>query len=1278
MQAGGAVAQGNAPPGGEVNAPLRGEVVAREENGYARLVFTFPEPIEFERTIANGVLVLSLKTPVDIDLSGLALSVPSYIVAARGDPGGRSLRFALARRLTVAVLPAAERVFVDLLPEGWQGPLPTLPEAVVAELVERAREIERAKRLARNGISTLSSVPLTLRVGRYPTFSRIVFEWNDAVKTVLSRSGNTVKIKFNRPGEVDLTRLNVDPPPNVRGARMDTEDGRTEVEIDVAIGADVRGFRENTSYVLDIASDDGLGLGETDIIGEGRAASVLPPSPTGDEKIKLSGTPLPLLNADAQGSAARDGLAERAVAEGSSLSAEAGPDPSKPTHFASSTVDPNADPAKPARISGDLEITVSPLVIAGRAPASEPVPSEPAPREDPQNASKTTSDANPSPPPPATPPIAVPPTGTQEGEELAPVQMRDAGTGAGGSEKLAQTDPAATQDEAMPGSIFDAPDKPDQTMEALSGGLPKAKPKVGAKIVGETLRISLPFGVPVAGAVFQRAQTLWMVFDTDAELDFTAIARVGADRVDDVSVVVSGRMQVIRVKLKRRYLVTASPQSRSWLVSVGDLVLDPTTPVALERALRTDGRSKVVANLPDNGNVHWISDTGVGDQLAVVTAYGPARGMIKRQEFVEFAALPTAHGLAIKPIADDLAVRIAYADVVITRDSGLTVSAERWQGYVPGQKGTSDGTRPGFINFDDWQQGGPEDYRFQVRRLARTISRLEQGKRAAVRLELARLYLAHQLGAEALGVLQLGVEEDGEVANDPVFRAMRGVANIFMNRLEDARADFNVRGLAQDPHSALWRGLIAARQGRWREAQLMFEEGGVALDAYPPARQTAFRLAAARAALMTNDLESATRHIDALPVADLGAAEQRKASLLAAKLARALGKTDQALTIFRRIEKGPWGQEAAEAQFNRVSVEVQNNIIPLAEAIETLETLAISWRGDDIELSVMQKLAELHVQTGNYQRALGIMREAVIAHNDEERTRQIQEDMTEIFEGLFLDNGVGDMKPLEALSLYYEFRELTPVGRRGDEMIRKLARRLIEVDLLGQAAELLNHQVENRLIGAARAQVAADLAMIYLMNHKPELALRAIRRTRQAVLPTTLQRKRNMLEARALAELGRVDMAVELLGSMQGADIEELKADALWRGKRWQDAGAQFEKMLGDVWQGDAGLSDPQRLNVMRAGISYSLANDRIGTDRLRRKYIAKMASSPDAVNFDVVTKIGQGKGIAFNTLAAEISEIDTLSAFIENFRKRYGDVGTEALGDTSDAGAGVPAARNG
>ena len=69
-----------------------------------------------------------------------------------------------------------------------------------------------------------------------------------------------------------------------------------------------------------------------------------------------------------------------------------------------------------------------------------------------------------------------------------------------------------------------------------------------------------------------------------------------------------------------------------------------------------------------------------------------------------------------------------------------------------------------------------------------------------------------------------------------------------------------------------------------------------------------------------------------------------------------------------------------------------------------------------------------------------------------------------MFQALFLE-GRRYVAGNRSLGPVYDYRELTPIGRLGDEMIRKLADRLIAVDLLDQASELLQHQVDNRRTG---------------------------------------------------------------------------------------------------------------------------------------------------------------------------------------------------------------------
>ena len=102
-------------------------------------------------------------------------------------------------------------------------------------------------------------------------------------------------------------------------------------------------------------------------------------------------------------------------------------------------------------------------------------------------------------------------------------------------------------------------------------------------------------------------------------------------------------------------------------------------------------------------------------------------------------------------------------------------------------------------------------------------------------------------------------------------------------------------------------------------------------------------------------------------------------------------------------------------------------------------------------------------------------------------------------------------------------------------MIRRLADRLVQMDLLDQAAELLQHQVDHRLQGAARAQVAVRLAVIYLMSRKPDRAIQTLRTTRTGDLPVELRNQRLMLESRALSDTGRADVALEVVANIEAA-----------------------------------------------------------------------------------------------------------------------------------------------
>jgi hypothetical protein len=281
------------------------------------------------------------------------------------------------------------------------------------------------------------------------------------------------------------------------------------------------------------------------------------------------------------------------------------------------------------------------------------------------------------------------------------------------------------------------------------------------------------------------------------------------------------------------------------------------------------------------------------------------------------------------------------------------------------------------------------------------------------------------------------------------------------------------------------------------------------------------------------------------------------------------------------------------------------------------------------------------------------------------------------FDSLFLA-GKGDALPaIDALSLFYDFRELTPIGRRGDEMIRRLADRLVAVDLLDQAVELLQHQVDHRLQGAARAQVATRLAVIYLMNRKPDRALGTLRATRTAELTNELRNQRLLIEARALSDTGRHDLALEVISNVDGREAVRLRSDIHWAARRWGPAAEQIELLYGDRWREWQPLTDVERSDVLRAAIGYALGEDTIGLARFREKYAPKMADGPDRRAFEVVSAPMGASGGEFREIAKMVAAFDTLDTFLREMRVRFPEIGamTSAAPPAPDTPAAAPKA---
>jgi len=247
----------------QLSEPLKTAINVSTKGGYGRLAIQLKDRTKFIKhdiSTDDNVLIIRLAEPLEIDVDRHARKLSDYVLVGRRDPEGGVLRFALNTGVRVNTMAAGEHLFVDFLPKNWQGPNPSIPEEIVRKLEDRAEEaIELAEENAiaqeENGI-----VPkFEVRVGRHPTFTRFVFNWNVPYNAGFKREEDQAILEFDRRGNFDFAPINADLPALIKNIKGVIGDGVTVVKIKMDKKSKVRSYADGESYIIDVTHEKLVG-----------------------------------------------------------------------------------------------------------------------------------------------------------------------------------------------------------------------------------------------------------------------------------------------------------------------------------------------------------------------------------------------------------------------------------------------------------------------------------------------------------------------------------------------------------------------------------------------------------------------------------------------------------------------------------------------------------------------------------------------------------------------------------------------------------------------------------------------------------------------------------------------------------------------------------------------------------------------------------------------------------------------------------------------------------
>lgn len=818
---------------------------------------------------------------------------------------------------------------------------------------------------------------------------------------------------------------------------------------------------------------------------------------------------------------------------------------------------------------------------------------------------------------------------------------------------LTQLSPAAGHNEESEAAVAQEPPHAE-VAQATTEAKPPAEQMQPAEVTGE--KIVLPLLADDPFAVFTQGQNIWIVADDTIKLSESQFRNENKELSYPVKVIQAQQGSILEIAPGKQVVPYVHTEADGKLALI--LSESPASPGKLLIPALTTAQDKnsISIEAGKTGKIVSATDPQTGATLYMVPVSGAGAGIDTERKFVEFALPATAQGIVVQKTTDDVSVAQENNAINITSSKGLAISAE-FKKELEDIKAASLTRKipPVLFPYALWKLDDPKQFVQMQRDLFRTIYSGKPEAANKARLRLLQIFLAEGLFAEANGMANDILRSSYKFYVENKVATMRGVANFFRQRYPEAERDFAAEELESMPEVKMWQDIIAMASGKSKDTFDFKKSYDATIAYYPPTFIQKMALLVTDKLVEHKEYDHASAVFLALQKDGLDEPVKKYFDFMRAKILSETSNEEEASKI--------WERQAADvndrlirarAEFSLVNMYLREEKIPYDEASKRLEKLRIVWRGDALELNVLTLLGNLYLEQKDYARALRAWRDIVAYYSDVPDAITTARKMQSVFVKLFNKGAASEMPPLTALSLFYEFRDLVPTGTEGDLMIRNLAERLVKMDLLDRASQLLSHQIKNRLQGPERSRVGARLAEIYLMNRQPKQALEILKISGYGDLGADIQLARIRLTAQALAQQGQLDKAIEVLSSDTSAEGNLLRLSVYWTNWDWPNVVAMAEEILSNRNDPSAPLTLPESEVLLKLATAYVYEQDSGQIQYLRDYFTPLLKNNPNKDSFLFITS--ESGSIDYNNLSNLDKDINTVKSFIDNSRKEAKD----------------------
>ncbi len=691
------------------------------------------------------------------------------------------------------------------------------------------------------------------------------------------------------------------------------------------------------------------------------------------------------------------------------------------------------------------------------------------------------------------------------------------------------------------------------------------------------------------------------------------------------------------------------------------------------KTLRSPHGNKLFFPLKYVSDIVDITDDVTGQELKIITVGDAAQFSGAAKSYVDFDILKSTIGMAIAPKVDDLKVEKVNGGIEISRSSGLNLATDKdikeaHLFIASNDNKSSNNEKPhdgsnDFFKFSEWQLVSAKELHHNKNLLLSGMSGKSDARKVEDLLKLGKMYLSHGRGAEALGFFNYAAMELPGLNDSSEFKALTGVSKALDWKSDAAFLDLRHNDLKNIDEIKYWKSYVLADLGDWHQAASILPDNYAPISNYPDNIGHRLALVLAEINLRDGDLKSAKKLLDLLESQSSHLLSPHKSSLkyLKGEALRQQGSVKLTEEIWGDLSKDKDDLYRTKAGLALTILLANEKKITNKQVIDRLERLRYSWRGDELEAQVDFWLGDAYFKERNYMKGLAIMRDAASVAGDTALGHKIATNMGKTFTDLFSKNKLASVSALDAVSIYEQFSELTPVGSKGDELVQNLAEHLVKADLLGRATKILRHQVDHRLEGSDKLRVAVRLAAIELLDEHPQKAINALVKALDTLPLISDEQEKSkrkheirLLRIRAYLQNKQFEKALSLVEKLDpNKNVNRLRADISWQAGYWDDAADAINAVIIDE---DISMTRPlngeQSDMILNRAIALSLDDDRIALANMRAKYNDLMLQTNKSRQFEVITR-ARNKGTLADreTLLSIVSEVDLFKDFLESYR---------------------------